>query len=146
MFQCMVLIIGSLQILCFNSSALATAIHLTDTKLFISSTSLLPDFLLFQISEGRLIGQALLQALPPLFQKLLQKVPVRITHSDLSQRNQKLLNIRIKMLKISPCENPNSRGEHLTVEPLCGTSTLNCGTFMWNLVEPELLTVEPCGT
>ena len=32
MFQCMVLIVGSLQILGFNSSALATAIHLTDTK------------------------------------------------------------------------------------------------------------------
>ena len=28
-----------------------------------------------------------------------------------------------------------------------GTSTLNSGTLMWNLVEPELLTVEPlCAT
>ena len=34
----------------------------------------------------------------------------------------------------------------LYVEP-CGTSTFNSGTFMWNLVEPELLRVEPlCGT
>ena len=34
----------------------------------------------------------------------------------------------------------------LRVEP-CGTSTFSSGTFMWNLVEPELLTVEPlCGT
>ena len=28
------------------------------------------------------------------------------------------------------------------MEP-CGTSTFNCGTFMWNLVEPQFLTVEP---
>ena len=35
MFQCLVLIVGSLQILSFISSALATAIHLTDTKLLL---------------------------------------------------------------------------------------------------------------
>ena len=30
----------------------------------------------------------------------------------------------------------------LRMEP-SGTSTFNNGTFMWNLVEPQLLTVEP---
>ena len=31
---------------------------------------------------------------------------------------------------------------NLYVEP-CGTWTFQNGTFMWNLMEPELLTVEP---
>ena len=67
------------------------------------------------------------------------------------------LNIEEWRLDVEPCGTSTFKSgtfmwnlvepQPVRVEPLCGTSTFKGGTFMWNLVEPQLLRVERfCGT